>query len=183
MPSTPLYIHHLRQGIAALEALEVEYSDRRTLQEACGVSKWTAWRIMKRCGAQEGPGGSLVCQRASLIARLKEIEEDPGLAPEIRRRERVEDYLAGLAKYVSSKNKKIAKDAEAAGMLASRLPSLPLGVDLRPGQLHIAFSGTQDFLQKFGSVVFALQNDFETIQALLNSATQAVDPADPSGHA
>jgi hypothetical protein len=42
-------------------------------------------------------------------------------------------------------------------MLGSRLANLPEGVELQRGELRIGFSGSADFLKKFGAVVFALQ--------------------------
>jgi hypothetical protein len=33
--------------------------------------------------------------------------------------------------------------------------------------LRIAFFGTEDFLQKFGAMVYALHNDFEKIQEFI----------------
>jgi len=163
MPSTPLWIHRLAQGLPVLEALRQDWIDRRTLEEVLGVGKWTAWRILRQCGAEEGPGGALVCRREQLLARLREMEQDPHLAPEIQRRERLEEYLAGMLRYASRKHKEIARNAAAEELLGSRFSRLPDGVNLQPGELRIEFSGMDDFLRKFGAVVFALQNDFERI--------------------
>src|SRR3954452_10844611 len=93
MPAVPLYVHRLGPGIAALEALATDLIDRRALEEALGVGKWTAWRIMKRCGTANGPGGALVCRRADLLAQLRRLHEDGRYGPEIARRDRLERYL------------------------------------------------------------------------------------------
>src|SRR5205809_532845 len=98
MPSTPLFIHNLEDGIAALEGAGREWVDRRSLEEALAIGKWTAWRIMKRCGAEEGAGGALVCRRETLIRRLREFQEG-GWGPEIERRKRVERYLNQMARF------------------------------------------------------------------------------------
>jgi hypothetical protein len=137
VPAVPVYLHRLEAGIAALEALPHELIDRRTLEEALGVGKWTAWRIMKRCGAEDGPGNTLVCHQ-----------------------------------YASRQHKEVAREEQAEALLSSRFSSLPPGVDLAPGELRIAFSGTEEFLQKFGAVVFALRNDFERIQEFIDGAAQ-----------
>ncbi len=42
-------------------------------------------------------------------------------------------------------------------LMGTRFANLPPGVELRRGELRIAFYGTEDFLQKVGAVVFALQ--------------------------
>lgn len=169
MPATPLFAHRLADGILALEAMTADWVDRRTLEEVLGVSKWTAWRILKRCGAEDGPGSSLVCRRDELIERLKALQQDIRVAPEIARRNRVEQYLEGMLRYASRKHRQIAQNELAVTLLSSRFAKLPEGVDLRPGELRIQFSGMDDFLQKFGAVVFALHNDLERISEFLES--------------
>src|SRR5579883_1963336 len=145
MPATPLWIHRLAEGIPALASLPQEWIDRRTLEEVLGVSKWTAWRILRQCGAEPGPGGVLMCRREALA-----------------------EYLDGMLRYASRKHKEIARDAAAGEMLGSRLANLPEGVELQRGELRIGFSGSADFLKKFGAVVFALQNDFERLSEFLD---------------
>src|SRR5690242_11920740 len=108
MPVTPLYIHRLDAGVAVLER-GPEWVDRKAVEEALGVSKWTAWRLLKRCGADDGPGGALVCRRDDLIRRLREIQEGVW-APEIERRKRVERYLDQIARFSTQKRAKIAEN-------------------------------------------------------------------------
>jgi hypothetical protein len=170
MPAVPLYLHRLADAIASLDALPQAWIDRRTLEEALGVSKWTAWRILKAAGATEGPGSALVCPRQELLARLRTLQQDGRFAPEIARRQRVEHYLDGMVRYATSRHKEIARNQDAEALLGSRFQNLPPGVELTPGELRIAFFGTEDFLQKFGALVYALQNDFEKIQELIEAA-------------
>lgn len=169
MPAVPVYVHRLATGIAALEALPHDLIDRRTLEEVLGVGKWTAWRIMKRCGAEDGPGNTLICRRENLLAQLRQLQADRRFGPEIQRRDRLERYLENIAQYASRQHKQVARRHEAEALLSSRFSSLPPGVDLSPTELRIAFHGTEDFLQKFGAVVFALRNDFEQIQEFLEN--------------
>lgn len=168
MPATPLYIHRLDTGLAALAAGGSEWVDRRTVEEALGVSKWTAWRILKRCGAEEGPGGSLVCRREELVRRLEGLRRDGVYAPEIERRQRVERYLDEIARFSTQKHAEIARNDAANAILSSGIATLPPGVDLQPGELRIEFSGSADFLRKLGAVVYALQNEYDRITALLD---------------
>jgi hypothetical protein len=167
MPATPLWIHRLADAIPALEAFPHELVDRRALEEVFGVGKWTAWRIMRQCGATEGAGGALVCRREALVERLRRFQDDRRFAPEIARRERVERYLDGMLQYATRKHKVIARDSAAEQLLGTRFSQLPAGIDLQPGELRIQFTGTEDFLQKFGAVVYALHNDFERISEFL----------------
>ena len=169
MPTTPLYLHRLAEGIETLRSLSSEWIDRRTLEEALSVSKWTAWRILKQCGAIDGPGGCLVCRRDSLLQQLQALAQDRRFAPEIARRQRVEQYLDGIVRYASRKNKEIVRNQAAVELLSSRFSNLPPGVELEPGELRIQFYGTEDFLQKFGAVVFALNNEYEEISSFIEA--------------
>src|SRR5579859_2417947 len=118
MPSTPLFLHRLADAIPALEALPADLIDRRTLEEALGVSKWTAWRILRTCGATDGPGGALVCRRGELVTALKKLAQDGRYAPEIARRERLSRYLDQIGRYAGSRRHEIAHSQAASGLLA-----------------------------------------------------------------
>lgn len=171
MPAAPVYLHRLASGIAVLETLSCDLIDRRTMEEALGVGKWTAWRIMKRCGAESGPGGALVCRRQELLQHLRQLQADGRFGPEIQRRDRLERYLDGMVRYASRQHKEVARNQQAEALIGTRFGDLPPGVDLAAGNLRIAFHGTEDFLQKFGAVVYALNNDFEKIQEFIEGGT------------
>jgi hypothetical protein len=178
-----MYVHRLEEAIQTLAGMTADWIGRRTLEEILGTGKWTAWRVLKRCGAEEGPGGGLVCRREALIAQLQALQQDGRFAPEIARRQRVERYLDGMIGYASRKHKEIARGEAASEMMGSRFSQLPDGVDLQTGELRIQFRGAEDFLRKFGAVVFALNNDYERIAEFLNSPIPGADPADPVGRA
>jgi hypothetical protein len=171
MPAVPLYVHRLADGIAALESLATDLVDRRTLEEALGVGKWTAWRILKRCGAVEGPGGALVCRRLDLLGQLRRLQQDGRYGPEIARRDRLERHLAGILRDASRRHTEVARTAAAEAIRSTRFGQLPAGVDLAPGELRIRFSGTNDFLQKFAAMVYALNNDFEGIREFIENGS------------
>jgi hypothetical protein len=171
MSTTPLYTHRLSDGISVLAQMDDDWIDRRTLGEVLGVSKWTAWRILKRCGAEEGPGGSLVCRREDLMHCMQGILEGHA-APEIARRERVVKQLDELFELATRNRKIIARDAAANVMLNSRFSNLPAGVDLQPGELRIQFYGTEDFLTKFGAFVYAVQRDYKQISEFIENGTK-----------
>lgn len=170
MPARPAYFHRINEAIAALERLPASWVDRRTVQETLGVSKTVAWRIMRRCGAVEGPGNTLVCGRAELIRALQDLERSPECDREIRRRGRVERRLADLLAAARSRNVVVASDKRGLELVGSRFTKLPAGVNLTPGRLTLDFAGTGDFLAKVGAVVFALQNDYDTIREFIESA-------------
>jgi hypothetical protein len=171
MPAAPLWIHRIADALPAIASLPQDLIDRRTLEELLGVGKWTAWRILRQCGAEEGPGGALVCRREDLVRRLRALQHDSRCAPEIVRRQRLERYLDDMLQYATSKHKEIARESAAGALVSTRFENLPAGVDLEPGELRIQFLGTDDFLQKVGAVVFALKNDFERVSEFIEAAT------------
>ena len=73
MPARPAYFHRLADAIAVLEKLPSAWIDRQTLQEILGVSKTVAWRILRQCGASQGPGNTLICARQELVAALDQL--------------------------------------------------------------------------------------------------------------
>ena len=81
-----------------------------------------------------------------------------------------------MLRFASRKHKEIARDTAASALVGSRFGSLPAGVDLQPGALRIDFQGPADFLQKFGAVVFALQNDWETVSEFLKAGGSPAPP-------
>ena len=174
MPTRPAYFHRLAEAIATFRRLPSEWIDRRTVEETLGVSKTVAWRILRRCGGEAGPGNTLVCRRETLIAALERLQEDADYRQEVHRRERLESRLGQLLAAARSQHVQLAPASAAAEMVSSRFAKLPAGIELKPRQLTIEFDDSADFLRKIGAVVFALQNDYEAIQAFIDT------PADGS---
>jgi hypothetical protein len=126
---------------------------------------------MKACGASEGPGGALAMRRVELIERLRTLGEDGRMATEAARRTRLETYLDGMARFAGTK-KEIARDEAAVELVSTRFASLPPGVELTPSALRIDFKGSEDFLGKFGAVVYALHNDYERITGFIETGSR-----------
>ncbi len=174
MPAKPSYCHLLSGAIAELEALDTDWVGRSQLQEALGVSKTVAWRVFKKCGAAQGPGGSLLLPREELIRRLGELARDGNIHErEIRRRDKLADYLENARPDVLANLRKVARGPEAVRLLSTTFRKLPANVSLKPTSLHIEFFGTEDFLQAVGSVVYALHNDFEEVSLFIEEGLAA----------
>jgi hypothetical protein len=148
--------------------------DRAMLQEALGCSQTEAWRILKKLGAEPGPGGALVLAREAFLERVRAYMEDPRVSFELRRRERLEAALDALNPRTRARLVKVVgedRPTEAAQLLGSRFDRLPDGVELTPHSLHIKFRGREEFLERLGAVVFALENDTERVLAFIDTAT------------
>ena len=148
--------------------MTVDWVDRRQLEEILGVSKTVAWRILRQCGAEYGPGGSLMCRRLELVERLRELQSGATHDREIRRREHLEGLLAGLRPAVVANLTKVVTGSEATtALLSTTFGKLPENVRLTPHSLHIEFAGTEDFLKAFGAMVYALHNNYQEISRFL----------------
>ena len=153
-----------------LRSLDTDWIDRRTLQEILGVSKTVAWRILRFCGASDGPGNALVCRRLELISALERLAQSEACDRELRRRSRLEHNLASLLTTARSSHIQVAPQNRTIDLVSSRFGKLPPGIDLSPSRLTIDFFGTEDFLEKVGAVVFALQNDYEAVSEFIEAA-------------
>jgi hypothetical protein len=169
MPARPAYFHRLADAIAVLERLPSPWIDRQTLQEVLGVSKTVAWRILRQCGASQGPGNTLICERHELVAALESLRTGQPCGRELRRRQRLEDRLTQLLTAARSLHIRAVPDSRALELVSTLFARLPPGIELSPARLIIEFFGTEDFLEKFGAVVFGLQNDFEAISKFIET--------------
>jgi hypothetical protein len=164
--------HRLGDAIEVLRRQESEWIDRRTVEEILGVSKTVAWRIMRRCGAQDGPGNTLICLRSALLAGLTQLQSTGEFEREIRRRSRLTGYLERLAEAGRTHRTTVATDERAADLINSRFDHLPVGIQLTPKQLTMDFNSPEEFLQRVGAVIFALQNDYEAIREFIETGVR-----------
>src|SRR5581483_316667 len=169
MPARPLYFHRLEGAIGALEGLPTEWIDRRTLEELLGVSKTVAWRILRRCGAEEGPGNTLICRRGLLIDALRRVQSTGEFEREVRRRDRLSVYLERLAEIGRSRKTKVASEAKALEIVNARFDRLPAGITLSANSLLVEFHSPEQFLERIGVLIYTLQNDYDAVRAFLES--------------
>jgi hypothetical protein len=173
MPAVPAYFHRLGDACELFGRLDNDWVDRSTVEQVLGVSKTVAWRILRRCGAVEGPGNTLVCRRDELVAALRRVQETGQFERESRRRERLTGYLERLAEIGRSRRTTVATEDRAMDLINTRFERLPTGITLTPKRLSIDFSSPEEFLQRVGSVIFALQNDYEAVRAFIESEPKA----------
>jgi hypothetical protein len=171
VPAKPSWAWRLEEALPALRASEEDWIDRSRIEEFFGCSKTVAWRILRYCGIQPGPGGALACCRQDLIGRLERVAEGGGpITHEIARRQRLDEMLERLRPAVIANLTKVVRDDQALALLNNRFDKLPANVTFTPNSLHIDFFGTEDFLAAFGAVVYALNNDYEAISGFMEGA-------------
>jgi hypothetical protein len=165
VPAKPSWAWRLPDVLSALRSCPEQWIDRRQVEELFGCSKTVAWRILRHAGVEPGVGRALLCRREDLIARLERIAAGGGVVErEIARRERLDQLLERIRPDVIANMTKVARDDQALELVNTRFSRLPANVELTPTSLHIEFQGTEEFLQAFGAVVYALNNDFEAVQ-------------------
>lgn len=170
MPAKPSYALRLRPAIEELQKSSAPWIGRLDLENALGVSKTVAWRILRHCQAQKGPGGALLFERLALIERLKELAAEGGtIAREVARHQRVEDLLLAMRGYLRSRETKVVRDEQAPALRSSRFQNLPANITFTPQSLQVEFFGTEDFLAAIGALVYALENDFEAISEFIEA--------------
>jgi hypothetical protein len=89
---------YLADSLASVERLDVVWVDRALLQEVLGCSQTEAWRILKRLGAEPGPGGALVLAKDAFLERVRQYLADDRVTFEQRRRQRLEQALDALSR-------------------------------------------------------------------------------------
>jgi hypothetical protein len=141
--------------------------DRASLEQILGIGRWTAWRLLRRCGAAPGPGKALAMERGELVRRLRELSQSDGPQWELARRKKLEQFLEDEARVRRGKQLKIAEGPAAADLMGSITESLPAGVELSPGSVRMTFSSREEFLAQVGALVYALSNDLEGIEKQL----------------
>lgn len=181
MPAKPSYCAKLPAGIEALRALQTDWIDRRQLEEALGVSKTVAWRLLRLCGVTPGPAGALVARRDDLIRRLEQFARSAGpIKIEIQRRRRLEDFLGRIRPAAVANLTRVARNQEQAlELINTRFAKLPGNVTLTPRSLHIEFCDTEEFLRTIGAVIYALNNDYEAVRDFIAEGSN-VKPVRPT---
>jgi hypothetical protein len=165
VPANPSWAWRIPDVLSALRGYPEQWIDRRQVEELFGCSKTVAWRILRAAGVEPGLGRALLCRREDLIARLERIASGGGAVErEIARRERLDQLLERIRPDVIASLTKVAHDDKAVALVNTRFCGLPPNVELTPTSLRIDFHGMEDFLQAFGAVVYALNNDFEAVQ-------------------
>ena len=141
------------------------------MQELLGTSQTEAWRILRRLGAEPGPGGALVLPREVLIARLRAWLDDPEVQFEIDRRHRLETALDALNPAVRTRLVKVVDGRKAQEMAGTRFANLPEGVTFTPKSLMLEFQDSKEFLQLLGAVLKALENDTDEVISFVDEGT------------
>jgi hypothetical protein len=177
VPRKPRHWLHLHDALAEIERSSLPFFDRRAIQELLGTSQTEAWRILRRLGAEPGPGGALMLPREVLIARLRAWLDDPEVQFEVDRRQRLETALDALNPVVRTRLVKVVENdpGKAIEIAQTRFARLPDGITFTPTSLKLEFRGSQNFLKLLAAVLKALENDTTELIAFMDSEAVGIN--------
>jgi hypothetical protein len=142
MPDNPTYIHKLTEILAEARAPKpIPFVRRRDIEALFGLKKRQAVNLMHRIGAIRVSRELAVAKR-DLIEWLEQMIEDPSVAIEQRRHERVIDRIIELKAETAARAVKIVLPDPAPFV------DVPVGVSLQPGLLTVSFKNEEQLLER-----------------------------------
>jgi hypothetical protein len=156
MPAQPYWFHRLDEILAELRALGVSHLDRLAVQKLFRIRERRARQIMAGLPCLQ-IGNAVAIERQALIARLENTAAGGRFQWEIARRSRVAEDLDLARRQLAARGVRIPA---AAGLEERSALNLGVGIELRPGQLRIEFSGAEDLAAKLFELSRAMANDW-----------------------
>jgi len=145
--------------------------DRACVERLFGVGRRRAILLLHSWGGFES-GNTLFVDRLELIRQLEHVRDGTAFEEERVRRNRLAQDLA-LSHTLAPGRKIVIAGAEE--VRDRRLAGLSSAIDLRPGQLKIEFTGTEELLRYLYELSQAILNDYarfeEAIQPVLSVRT------------
>lgn len=160
MPNHPSYIHKFAEILAEARAPKpIPFFRRRDIEALFGLKKRQAVNLMHRIGAIR-VSRELAVDKRDLIRWLEQRFEDPSVAIEQQRHERVIDRIVELKAETAARAIKI--------VLPDPKPfvELPDGVSLQPGLLTISFANDQQLLERLFLLARVLASQPQVLSSL-----------------
>jgi hypothetical protein len=133
------------------------------MEELFQVGRRRAIHLLHAFGGFQ-TGKTFLVDRLALIAQLERIRDGAAFQEERQRRVRFGEELDRVRKLAPGKNIEIAT---APNVRDRRLADLPGGIQLKPGELRIAFAGAEDLLRHLFELSQAILNDYGRFQEIV----------------
>jgi len=146
VPAQPAWFHRLDEILAELRELQVSHLDRRAVEKLFGVRERRARQLMAGLPGIQA-GNAFAADRLAFLARFENVAAGDRFQWESARRARLVEDLDRSRRLLAARRVRLAPPTAAA--------SLPPGIALSPGQLHITFHNAQDL----ASQLFALSQE------------------------
>jgi hypothetical protein len=160
MPAKAQWLLRVPDILAELSALDVPVVDRAVCERLFRLHRRRAIDLIRGFGGYQA-GRTFLIDRSKLIAQLEQVRDSPDFIMESRRKERLTDRLDALRRLQAGARVAIAVEPVT---LLQRLPDLPPGVGLSPGELHIQFQSSEELLSKLFALAQAIANDYEAFE-------------------
>lgn len=157
MPALPQWIDRLPQILTELQALESAHLDRRTVEKLFDVKESRARQLMAGLpGFHVGTAATV--ERIALIRRIEEIAAGDQVQHEAARRRRLAEDLERTRKVLAAR----AVELDVApGVGYTVVETLGPGIDVRSGELRIAFTSPVELASKLFELSQAMANDWD----------------------
>jgi hypothetical protein len=149
--------------IAELERLDVAVVDRAIFEKVFTVGRRRAIQLMHQFDGQQ-VGRTFIIDRRRLLDRLSAARSDASFDYEQTRRLKVVEELDRLRKLSPGRGVRIPVQPN---VRDQRLADLPPGIHLRPGELRMEFSGTEDLLRQLFELSQAILNDYRRFEEII----------------
>jgi hypothetical protein len=164
MPAKAQWLLRVPEILAELSALDVPVVDRAVCERLFHLRRRRAIDLIRGFGGYQA-GRTFLLDRPKLVAQLEKIRDSPDFKMEWQRKERLAEHLDAIRRYAAGARVVIAA---APDTLRQRLPDLPPGVGLSPGELRIQFQSSEELLSKLFALAQAIANDYEAFEKRAN---------------
>jgi len=160
MPAKAQWLLRVPEILEELAALDVPVVDRAVCERLFRLRRRRTIDLMRAFGGYQA-GRTFLIDRPKLAAQLEQIRASPDFKMEWQRKQRLAERLEAIRRLQTGARVAIPVAAE---VLSRRLPDLPPGVGLSPGELHIRFESLEELLSKLFALAQAIANDYEAFE-------------------
>jgi hypothetical protein len=169
MNAYPSWIHRIPEMIEALALADIERIDRQAAERLFDLRATAAKALLRRLGA-EMCGHALVISRARLMSRLREALEHPDWKWEAERRRTIRHRVQATRPEPSRRSVVPVTGEFWKTLDQMGVPELPATIELLPGKVIIQCQNMEHLLQQLVQLAKTLDNDYETLQRLIEPA-------------
>ena len=156
MPSKPAGFHRLPEILDILRSLEAGHLDRQAVEQLFGVGERRSRQLMAGLPViRVGNAGAV--SRLALLERMEETAASGVYQWEVARRARVVEELERTRRELAARRVQISLSLAAEHR---RFGDLPAAIELRPGELRVAFSGAEELAAKLVELSQAMAQDW-----------------------
>ena len=163
MPAQPQWLVRLPEIIAELEQLGLPIVDRAIFEKVFRVRRRRAIELMHHFNGHQ-VGRTFIIDSRVLLDQLRARHSHADFGFEHSRRLKVVEELERLRKLSPGRGVRIPVEPK---VLDNRLADLPPGIHLKPGELRLEFTGTEDLLRHLFELSQAILNDYRRFEEII----------------